>query len=149
MTKNINGSKILAAAKMLPDKKAKNGSGRAAEASAKRLGTSASTMYQAKSAIKNASEKDLQDIRDGKASIKKVYIKNKPIIEVSPLKKVVDILEKNGFRVLKVEEDYNNLHAPVGTMNLQIVPEKPAASTPKRENQKTFLSAFQDEINKK
>jgi DUF1009 family protein len=69
--------------------------------------------------------------------------------EISPLKKVVDALEENGFRVLKAEEDFNNLHSPKGTINLQIVPKITAASTPKREKPKTFLMSFQDEINKK
>jgi ParB-like chromosome segregation protein Spo0J len=75
--RNLTGAEILAAANMLPDKKSKNGDGRAAEMWAKRLGISASTIYQASSVLKNASEEDLQDIKDGKTSIKKIYNKNK------------------------------------------------------------------------
>jgi ParB-like chromosome segregation protein Spo0J len=75
--RNLTGAEILAAAKMLPDKRSKNGDGRAAEIWAKRLGISPATMYQASSVLKNASEEDLQDVRDGKVSIKKIYNKNK------------------------------------------------------------------------
>ncbi|MDR2941723.1 MAG: hypothetical protein LBV17_03930 [Treponema sp.] len=122
----LNGAEILAAAKMIPSKKAKNGSGRAAEISAKRLGISASTMYQAKAVLKNASEKDLQNLRDNKVSIKKIYNKNKSAVNITPLKKAVDILERNNYRVLKIEEVLDNPHAFCGTLNLQIVPKEPA-----------------------
>jgi len=118
----LKNSKILAAAEMLPDKKTKNGEGRAAEAPAKQLGISLSTMYQAKSVLKNASEKDLQDVMDGKKSIKKIYYESKPI---STLKKAVDILEKYNFRVLKIEEDFSHPNAFNGALNLLIVPKDP------------------------
>jgi hypothetical protein len=75
--RNLTADEILYAAKMIPDKKAKNGEGRSAEVWAKRLKIHVSTIYQAKSVLKNASEEDLQAIRDGKASIKKTYKKNK------------------------------------------------------------------------
>jgi uncharacterized protein (DUF4213/DUF364 family) len=123
-TSYLNGAKILDAAKIIPDKKAKNGAGRAAEVSAKRLGTSASTMYQARAALKNASEKDLQDIRDGRASIKKIYNKSRPGKQISHLKNVVDVLERNNYKVIKIEEAINNPHAYSDTLNLQIVPKK-------------------------
>jgi len=75
--RNLTGAEILSAAEMLPNKKSKNGDGRAAEVLAKRLGISATTMYQASAVLKNASEEDIQAIKDGKESIKKVYNKNK------------------------------------------------------------------------
>jgi len=75
--RNLTGAEILSAAEMLPNKKSKNGDGRAAEVLAKRLGISATTMYQASAVLKNAPEEDIQAIRDGKESIKKVYNKNK------------------------------------------------------------------------
>jgi len=112
-------SKILAAAEMLPDKKAENGCGRAAEAPAKRLGVSVSTIYKAKSVLKNASKENLQDIKDGKVSIKKIYNETKP---VSPLKKAVDVLEKSNFRVLKIEEVFADSDDSKVALNLQIVP---------------------------
>jgi len=111
-------SKILAAAESLPDKKAKNGSGRAANAPAKRLGVSVSTIYKAKSVLKNASKENLQDIKDGKVSIKKIYNESK---SVSPLKKAVDVLEKSNFRVLKIEEAFAVSDASKSVLNLQIV----------------------------
>jgi ParB family chromosome partitioning protein len=75
--RNLTGAKMLAVAKMLPDKKNANGKGRAVEEWAEFLGLNKATIYQAKSVLKNASEEDLQAIRDGKASIKKIYKKNK------------------------------------------------------------------------
>jgi len=115
-------SEILAAAEMLPKKKAKNGCGRAAEVQAKKLGVSASQVYQAKSVLKNASKEKLQDIKDGKVSIKKIYNESKPIKPISPLKKAVDILEKYNYRVLKIEEAFAGSDASKVTLNLQIVP---------------------------
>jgi ParB family chromosome partitioning protein len=75
--RNLTGEEILTVAEMLPKEKAKNGEGRSAEVWAKRLGIHVSTIYQAKSVLENASEEDLQAIRDGKASVKKIYNKNK------------------------------------------------------------------------
>jgi len=117
-------SKILTAAQMLPKVKAKNGEGRAAEAPAKQLGVSLSTMYQAKSVLNNASEKDLQDVKDGKKSIKKTYIESRPSRPVSSLKKAVDILEKYNYRVLKIEEDFSCPNDFKGALNLIIVPKE-------------------------
>jgi ParB family chromosome partitioning protein len=80
--RNLTGEEILYAAKMLPDKKAKNGEGRSAEVWAKRLGIHVSTLYQAKSVLENASEEDLQAIKDGEATVKKIYKKNKQPKEI-------------------------------------------------------------------
>jgi len=121
MSKGKN-SEILAAAEMLPKRKAKNGSGRAAEITAKQLGVGASTIYQAKSVLKNASKENLQDIKDGKVSIKKIYNESKPIRPISPLKKAVDILEKYNFRILKIEEAFADSDVSKEILNLQIIP---------------------------
>ncbi|MDR2942949.1 MAG: ParB/RepB/Spo0J family partition protein [Treponema sp.] len=75
--RNLTGAEILSIAEMIPDKKAKNGEGRTVELFAKRFGIRLSTLYQAKSVLKNASEDDLQLIKEGKASTKKIYNKNK------------------------------------------------------------------------
>jgi ParB family chromosome partitioning protein len=80
--RNLTADEVLYAAKMIPDKKNGNGEGRAAEEWAKRLKVHVSTIYRAKSVIKTASEEDIQSIRDGKTSIKKVYNKNKQPQEV-------------------------------------------------------------------
>jgi ParB family chromosome partitioning protein len=75
--RNLTGEEILTVADMLPKEKSKNGEGRSAEVWAKRLGIHVSTLYQAKSVLENASEEDLQAIKDGKVSVKKIYKKNK------------------------------------------------------------------------
>jgi len=75
--RNLTGADILTVAEMIPDTKAKYGTGRAAVELAKRIGIGGTTMYQAKAVLKEASEEDIQDIKDGKSSIKKVYNKTK------------------------------------------------------------------------
>jgi len=40
--------------------------------------------------------------------------------EISPLKKVMDILDKNGYRVLKAEEEPDDPHTYKGIINLRI-----------------------------
>jgi ParB-like chromosome segregation protein Spo0J len=77
--RNLTADEILYAAGKIPKEKAKNGEGRAAEEWAKRLNISLSTIYQAKSILENASEEDIQAVREGKASIKKTYNKNKQV----------------------------------------------------------------------
>jgi ParB family chromosome partitioning protein len=80
--RNLTGAELLMAAKMIPDKKNGNGEGRAAAEWAKRLKVHVSTIYQAISVSKNASEEDLKAIRNGEKSIKKVYRKDKQPKEV-------------------------------------------------------------------
>jgi ParB family chromosome partitioning protein len=75
--RNLTADEVLYAAKMIPDKKNENGKGCAAEEWAERLKISLSTIYRAKSVLENASEEDIQAIKDGKTSIKKIYNKNK------------------------------------------------------------------------
>jgi len=75
--RNLTDADILLAANMIPDKKAKNGEGRAAEVLAKRLGKSVATVNRAKKVLKYASKKDIQDIKDGKTSINNISKKIK------------------------------------------------------------------------
>jgi len=75
--RNLTGADILFVAEKIPDTRSKNGEGRAAVELAKRIGVGGTTMYQAKAILKDASEEDIQNIKDGKTSIKKVYNKTK------------------------------------------------------------------------
>jgi ParB family chromosome partitioning protein len=75
--RNLTGAEILVIAEMIPDGKAKNGEGRSAEIWAKRFNISLSTLYHARSVLKNASEEDIRAIKEGKTSPKKIYNKNK------------------------------------------------------------------------
>jgi len=75
--RNLTPAEILYAASLIPNEKAKNGEGRATEVWAKRLGVSYSTISRAKSILENAPEEDIQAVREGKASIKKTFNKNK------------------------------------------------------------------------
>jgi hypothetical protein len=81
--RNLTDADILLAAKMIPEKKAKNGEGRAAEVLAKRLGKSVATVNRAKKVLKYASEKDIQDIKDEKTSIYNISNKIKQPKEVN------------------------------------------------------------------
>jgi ParB family chromosome partitioning protein len=71
--RNLTTDEVLYAAKMIPDKKAKNGEGRAAEEWAKRLGINVTTIYKAKKILNEGSEELIQEVKEGKKSIKKGY----------------------------------------------------------------------------
>jgi ParB-like chromosome segregation protein Spo0J len=71
--RNLTGPEILTAARMVPDKRAKNGEGRAAEQMAKRLGISNATMYQAIAIAREAPEEIVKAVEKGDISVKKGY----------------------------------------------------------------------------
>ena len=75
--RNLSGAEILAVSKLLPKQKQKNGEGRAAKSWADRLGVSEDMVYKGKWVAENASEEDIQDIKEGKATVTGVYRKNK------------------------------------------------------------------------
>jgi len=75
--RNLTGAEILSAIEMLPKEKAKNGEGRMTAIWAKKLGISESTINKGKSVLSKASDEDIQAIKDGKASVKKIYNKVK------------------------------------------------------------------------
>jgi len=75
--RNLTGAEILAVSKLLPKQKQKNGDGRAVKSWAERLGVSPDMVYKGKWVAKNASEKDIQDIKDGKATVTGVYKKTR------------------------------------------------------------------------
>jgi len=94
--RNLTGAEILEVAKMLPDKKAKDGEGRVADIWAKRLGVSRDMIYKAKSVLKNASEEDIQAIKDGKSTITETNRKTKqPKKDVSFVKNDSQSLPSN------------------------------------------------------
>jgi len=64
--------------------------------------------------------------------------------ETSQLLKAANILEENGFRVLKAEEEINNPQAFIGTISLQIVPKGPLKKEEKTPKQSSFLSSFKE-----
>jgi len=49
--------------------------------------------------------------------------------DISTLKKVVDLLEDNGFRVLKAEEEPDNPHTYKEIINLRIVSKNSLCNT--------------------
>jgi len=67
--RNLTGAEILYAAGMLPENKQKNGEGCAADEWAKKLGINRDMIFKAKSVLKNASEEEIQAIKDGEATI--------------------------------------------------------------------------------
>ena len=75
--RNLTGADILFAASMLPEKKQKNGEGRAAKSWAERLGISEDMIYKGKAVLKKASKEDIQAIKDGEKTITEIHKKNK------------------------------------------------------------------------
>jgi ParB family chromosome partitioning protein len=74
--RNLTAADILKATQLLKEgPKVKDGTGRAAEQLAERLGVCAATIYQAKRIIKEAPEKDLKAIQRGETSLGAVYRK--------------------------------------------------------------------------
>ena len=73
LRRNLTNSEILSAAKMLPDKKAKNGEGRAAEIWAKRLKISADLIYKADRINKEGSEELIKEVKENKKTVTKAY----------------------------------------------------------------------------
>ncbi len=77
--RNLTNAEILTAAKMLPERKAQDGTGRAAAVLAEKLGVSASTIYQVLKAVEEAPKGDKvpsqiqKEIKSGKKSLKKGY----------------------------------------------------------------------------
>jgi ParB-like chromosome segregation protein Spo0J len=77
--RNLTAAEIMAAAQTLKNKQLedRDGGGRAAEILAKRLGTSAATIYQARKIAVEANEEDLKAIQKGETTIRAVYQKVK------------------------------------------------------------------------
>ena len=72
--RNLTPEEILEVARMIPKRKAPDGTGRSVDILAKRLGISPAHMYQARKIVKQARPEDIQAIKDKKKSIKEVYL---------------------------------------------------------------------------
>jgi ParB family chromosome partitioning protein len=95
--RNLTPADILKAAQMIKGPKVYDGTGRAAELLARRLGVSASTIYQAKKIIKEASKEDIKAVQKGEKSIKAVYGKiTKPDVNFT-VTDAIDIPENIRF----------------------------------------------------
>jgi ParB family chromosome partitioning protein len=75
MRRNLTPAEIFAALKLLPARKEKDGTGRAAERLAEQLGVSAAHIYHAKRVAKDAPEEDIEAVKEGKMSMKEAYMK--------------------------------------------------------------------------
>jgi ParB family chromosome partitioning protein len=71
--RNLTASEILAAAQTLEAKKTRDGTGRAAEQLAERLGVSAATVYHAQKIAREAPEEVVEAVRKGERSIRSAY----------------------------------------------------------------------------
>jgi ParB family chromosome partitioning protein len=76
--RNLTGAEILTAAQMIKGRKENDGSGRAAEILADKLGISPATVYQAKAILKDAPPETVKEVKEGKKSIKKAYNETRP-----------------------------------------------------------------------
>jgi ParB-like chromosome segregation protein Spo0J len=79
--RNLTNSEIMAAARMIKGRKANDGTGRAADILAARLGISAATLFQARAIEKDAPDEIKEAVEKGDMSIKKGYKKTKGIDE--------------------------------------------------------------------
>jgi ParB-like chromosome segregation protein Spo0J len=73
LRRNLTGAEIMTAVQTIKGRKENDGLGRAAEILAEELGISPATVYQARAILKDASPKDLKEVKEGKKSIKKKY----------------------------------------------------------------------------
>jgi ParB family chromosome partitioning protein len=73
MRRNLTPAEILKAANMIKPKKVKDGTGRAADILAKRLGVSPSTIYQARKILAEASEEDIKAVQRNEKTITGTY----------------------------------------------------------------------------
>jgi len=78
MRRNLTGAEILTSVQMIKGRKENDGTGRAAEILAEKLGISPATVYQARAVLKNASAEDLKAVRKGEKSLKKLYNETRP-----------------------------------------------------------------------
>jgi hypothetical protein len=89
MRRNLTGAEILTAVQTIKGRKEnKDGTGREAELLAKKIDVGPATVYQSMVVLKEADPKDLDAVREGEKSIKKVYteIKDRQL-PVSPIQK--------------------------------------------------------------
>ncbi|MDR1909502.1 MAG: hypothetical protein LBQ35_06270 [Spirochaetaceae bacterium] len=73
LRRNLTSSEILQAAQMIHGRKKKDGTGRAAEQLAERIGVSPSTIYQARKILLEAPEEELKAVQSGEKTIGAVY----------------------------------------------------------------------------
>jgi len=103
--RNLTQKEIFLAAVNIFEKESRDGSGRSVEKLSKEIGVSASTLVHAKTVANRGSEKDINAIVNGKATINSIYqkIKNKNTIKKSvvnnnPCKENVS---KDSHKILK------------------------------------------------
>ena len=88
LRRNLTAAEILTAAQMLPARKAKDGTGRAAHQLAEKLGVSEAHLYQARKILKEAAPEDIEAVKAEEKTVKEVYNKlrkPKPKPEVPPV----------------------------------------------------------------
>ncbi|MDR0495363.1 MAG: hypothetical protein LBG95_07035 [Treponema sp.] len=71
--RNLTNSETLTAAKLIKGRKENDGTGRAAEILAEKLGISEATIYQARAILKEGSPEEIKAVKKGEKSIKKAY----------------------------------------------------------------------------
>jgi ParB family chromosome partitioning protein len=77
--RNLTGAEILTAAQMIKGRKGTDGTGRAAEILAEKLGISPAMVYQARAILKDATPENLKAVKKGEKSIKAAYNETKQL----------------------------------------------------------------------
>lgn len=100
LRRNLTPAEILNAARLMEQKKKRDGKGRAAEQMAEHLGVSAATMYSAKKILKEAAPEAVEAVRKGERSIRSVYSeiteKNRKAKEAEPAPPVQEEMFEEG-----------------------------------------------------
>jgi ParB family chromosome partitioning protein len=76
--RNLTPAEILRAVELMPNTRARKGEGRSAEQLARRLGVSAAHIYQTRAILEKAPEADVEAIKNGRKSVKEVYLSVNP-----------------------------------------------------------------------
>ena len=95
LRRNLTAAEILTAVQMMPERKAKDGTGSAAYQLAEKLGVSESHLYKARKILKEAAPEDIEAVKAEEKTVKEVYNKlrkPKPKPEAPPVEMPVETL---------------------------------------------------------
>jgi len=120
LRRSLSPKEILQAVVLLKNKQHRDGTGRSVEIMGKELGLSASSIMHAKTVVENASDEDINDIKNGKTSINKVYQK---LREEKSSKEAIDNIAPSA-EITKEEGSETNKEAEAELEQL-VYPAKP------------------------
>ena len=134
LRRNLTQAEILSAVQMMPEHKAKNGTGRTAQQLADKLGVSAAHLYQARKVLKEAAPEDIEAVKAEEKTVSEVYNtlrKPKPKPASEPVPEAPQLVPAPALEAPQLELD--ELDTPQTVPEApQLVPE-PASEAPQLE----------------